>query len=106
MLAYISLMMGFWILVIVVVAVLILKDTKWFDKTADKVTTIKSFEEPETDDVIDKVEQTKSALGDRSKERKEQAKALNQEANKIDGYLDTDKKETTNVKPKEGKPMK
>lgn len=78
--------------------------SRWFDKKAKEIVNPPNFDEAETDVVIDKIESTKTALDDRAKERKDQATALKEEAEKIDGYLHKEKVTTDEVK-KEEKPM-
>ena len=73
------------------------------DKKVNKIVQTPDFDnEPETDDVISKIEQTKTALGDRSEERKKEAEELKKESEKIDKYL----RNEDDVKSKEEEPMK
>lgn len=79
------------------VVVVLLKNSKWWDKTAKKITEEPNFSEPKTKDVITKIDKTKDALGKRAVDRGKQAEKLSTEKEQIETYLgdkgDTDKEE-------------
>lgn len=106
MLAVVGLMIPFVLVVLAIVVILILKNSRWWDGMCKKIGDTPNFEEPTTNDVIKKMEQTETALSDRAEERKEEAKALTQESDKIEDFLKSrNVKKDDEVKKEEGMPM-
>lgn len=76
------------------ISFLLLKNSRWWNKTAPKIYEEPNFSEPETETVIRNIDKTKSALDDRAKQRGKQAEELTAEKKQIETYLDSNKGDT------------